>query len=129
MLKMVLAFSFLKSKSEAKKWKSILLDLFIHLPTHTILETSKRNKTFFGFFLFSYLKYILAGGVIFDLFSCRTLFVCRDLDESLQKAFLKYLAARGIKGSLYNFLHEYMMTKEDKEYVVWLKNLKEFVAK
>jgi len=52
-----------------------------------------------------------------------------DLDEGLQRALRKYLGARGIKVSLYEFLREYMMTKDDKEYIVWLKNLKEFVEK
>ncbi|ONK68735.1 uncharacterized protein A4U43_C05F15380 [Asparagus officinalis] len=52
-----------------------------------------------------------------------------DLDESLQRALRKYLAARGIKPSLYEFLREYMMTKDDREYLVWLKNLKEFIEK
>ncbi|XP_008796210.1 uncharacterized protein At2g39795, mitochondrial-like [Phoenix dactylifera] len=52
-----------------------------------------------------------------------------DLDENLQKALHKYLAVRGIKGSLFDFLHEYMMSKDEKEYLAWLKNLKEFVGK
>ncbi|KAK2968550.1 hypothetical protein RJ640_009395 [Escallonia rubra] len=50
-----------------------------------------------------------------------------DLDENLQKAFHKYLEIRGIKPSATNFLHEYMINKDSKEYVVWLKNLKKFV--
>ncbi|XP_010927302.1 uncharacterized protein At2g39795, mitochondrial [Elaeis guineensis] len=52
-----------------------------------------------------------------------------DLDENLQKALHKYLEVRGIKGSLFDFLHEYMMNKDEKEYLAWLKNLKEFVGK
>lgn len=62
------------------------------------------------------------------LFWC-LLFGCRDLDENLQKAWRKYLEVRGIKGSLFDFLHEYMMHKDEKEYLAWLKNLKEFVGK
>ncbi|KAL2539926.1 Uncharacterized protein Adt_00904 [Abeliophyllum distichum] len=50
-----------------------------------------------------------------------------DLDENLQKAFHKYLEIRGIKPSTTNFLHEYMIGKDSKEYVTWLKNLKKFV--
>ncbi|PON90803.1 Mitochondrial glycoprotein [Trema orientale] len=50
-----------------------------------------------------------------------------DLDENLQKAFHKYLEVRGIKPSTTNFLHEYMIAKDSKEYMNWLKNLKNFV--
>ncbi|KAJ9684359.1 hypothetical protein PVL29_016705 [Vitis rotundifolia] len=50
-----------------------------------------------------------------------------DLDENLQKAFHKYLEIRGIKPSTTNFLHEYMINKDSKEYLLWLKNLKKFV--
>nr|GEZ25960.1 mitochondrial glycoprotein [Tanacetum cinerariifolium] len=50
-----------------------------------------------------------------------------ELDENLQKAFHKYLEIRGIKPSATNFLHEYMVNKEHKEYTNWLKNLKKFV--
>ncbi|KAF8395168.1 hypothetical protein HHK36_019109 [Tetracentron sinense] len=52
-----------------------------------------------------------------------------DLDENLQKAFHKYLEVRGIKPSTTNFLHEYMINKESKEYLLWLKNLKNFIEK
>ncbi|XP_052184559.1 uncharacterized protein At2g39795, mitochondrial-like [Diospyros lotus] len=50
-----------------------------------------------------------------------------DLDENLQKAFHKYLEIRGIKPSTTNFLHEYMINKDNREYLMWLKNLKKFV--
>ncbi|KAM7494866.1 hypothetical protein LguiB_029475 [Lonicera macranthoides] len=50
-----------------------------------------------------------------------------DLDENLQKAFHKYLEIRGIKPSTTNFLHEYMINKDSREYLVWLKNLKKFI--
>lgn len=50
-----------------------------------------------------------------------------DLDENLQKAFLKYLEIRGIKPSATNFLHEYMIEKDAREYVRWLKDVKKFV--
>ncbi|TKY65977.1 mitochondrial protein [Spatholobus suberectus] len=52
-----------------------------------------------------------------------------DLDENLQKAFHKYLDIRGIKPSTTNFLQEYMFAKDNKEYLMWLKNLKNFVEK
>ncbi|KVI07000.1 uncharacterized protein At2g39795, mitochondrial-like [Cynara cardunculus var. scolymus] len=50
-----------------------------------------------------------------------------ELDENLQKAFHKYLEIRGIKPSATNFLHEYMVNKDHREYTNWLKNLKKFV--
>ncbi|XP_028772982.1 uncharacterized protein At2g39795, mitochondrial [Neltuma alba] len=50
-----------------------------------------------------------------------------DLDENLQKAFHKYLEIRGIKPSTTNFMHEYMVNKDSKEYSMWLKNLKKFI--
>ncbi|GMI86244.1 hypothetical protein like AT5G05990 [Hibiscus trionum] len=50
-----------------------------------------------------------------------------DLDENLQKAFHKYLEIRGIKPSTTNYLHEYMINKDSREYLRWLKNLKKFV--
>ncbi|OVA15570.1 Mitochondrial glycoprotein [Macleaya cordata] len=51
-----------------------------------------------------------------------------DLDDNLQKAFHKYLEIRGIKPSTTNFLHEYMINKDSKEYLTWLNNLKKFIA-
>ena len=53
----------------------------------------------------------------------------QDLDENLQKSFHKFLEVRGIKGSLSNFLAEYMMNKDNKEYIRWLKNVKSFIEK
>lgn len=50
-----------------------------------------------------------------------------DLDENLQKAFHKYLEMRGIKPNTTNFLHEYMVNKDSREYLMWLNNLKKFV--
>ncbi|KAH0462576.1 hypothetical protein IEQ34_010151 [Dendrobium chrysotoxum] len=52
-----------------------------------------------------------------------------DLDESLQKALHHYLKVRGISDSLYGFLSEYMMKKDEREYQTWLKNIEEFVRK
>ncbi|CAL1387414.1 unnamed protein product [Linum trigynum] len=50
-----------------------------------------------------------------------------DLDENLKNAFHKYLEIRGIKPSTTNFLHEYMINKDSKEYLGWLNELKKFV--
>ncbi|XP_047327924.1 uncharacterized protein At2g39795, mitochondrial-like [Impatiens glandulifera] len=50
-----------------------------------------------------------------------------DLDENLQNGFHKYLEIRGIKPSTTNYLNEYMVDKDNREYINWLKNLKRFV--
>ncbi|KAJ6717951.1 COMPLEMENT COMPONENT 1 [Salix purpurea] len=50
-----------------------------------------------------------------------------DLDENLKKGFHKYLEIRGIKASTTNFLHEYMINKDSREYMGWLSNLKQFI--
>ncbi|KAI4356518.1 hypothetical protein L6164_000537 [Bauhinia variegata] len=52
-----------------------------------------------------------------------------DLDENLQKSFHKYLEIRGIKPSITNVLHGYMTSKENREYTMWLNNLKNFIEK
>jgi len=52
---------------------------------------------------------------------------CRDLDENLKKTFYKFLEIRGVKASTTNFLHEYMTRKVNREYFLWLKNVKEFM--
>ncbi|KAJ4966572.1 hypothetical protein NE237_018421 [Protea cynaroides] len=52
-----------------------------------------------------------------------------DLDENLQKEFYKYLDVRGIKSSFTNFLQEYMILKDNREYLGWLKNMKDFIEK
>ncbi|CAK7325751.1 unnamed protein product [Dovyalis caffra] len=50
-----------------------------------------------------------------------------DLDENLKKGFHKYLEIRGIKASTTNFLHQYMINKDSREYEGWLNNLKQFI--
>ncbi|KAF9674685.1 hypothetical protein SADUNF_Sadunf10G0152600 [Salix dunnii] len=50
-----------------------------------------------------------------------------DFDEKLKKGFHKYLEIRGIKASTTNFLHEYMINKDSREYTGWLSNLKQFI--
>ncbi|KAJ4847939.1 hypothetical protein Tsubulata_040433 [Turnera subulata] len=52
-----------------------------------------------------------------------------DLDDNLQKAFYKYLDARGINPHTTNVLFEYMTNKDSREYLQWLQNLKNFVEK
>ncbi|KAK8961407.1 hypothetical protein KSP40_PGU004988 [Platanthera guangdongensis] len=52
-----------------------------------------------------------------------------DLDENLQKAFHKFLELRGISPATTNFLYEYMIGKDDREYAQWLHNLKQFIEK
>ncbi|KAF8662877.1 hypothetical protein HU200_055458 [Digitaria exilis] len=49
-----------------------------------------------------------------------------DLDENLQRAFHKYLELRGISPLTTNFLHEYMINKDSREYLLWLRKLKDF---
>ncbi|RPD54977.1 mitochondrial glyco protein [Lentinus tigrinus ALCF2SS1-7] len=49
------------------------------------------------------------------------------LDISLQDEFDKFLAERGIDSNLAYFVPEYAEYKEQKEYVSWLKNVREFV--
>ncbi|VVB05782.1 unnamed protein product [Arabis nemorensis] len=51
----------------------------------------------------------------------------QELDENMRKSFHKYLENRGIKASATDFLYEYMMKKDSKEYLRWLKNLKNFI--
>ncbi|CAN4116044.1 unnamed protein product [Withania somnifera] len=49
------------------------------------------------------------------------------LNESLQKSFYEYLEVRGLTGSAANFLLEYVISKDTKEYIRWLKNIKSFI--
>ena len=64
---------------------------------------------------------------LFSLINLNLVCVSSDLDENLQKSFHKYLEIRGIKPSTTNFLHEYMINKDSREYLGWLKKLKKFV--
>lgn len=52
-----------------------------------------------------------------------------DLDENLQKSFHKYLELRGISALTTNFLHEYMINKDSREYLLWLRDLKKLIEK
>ncbi|XP_078158038.1 uncharacterized protein At2g39795, mitochondrial-like [Carex rostrata] len=51
------------------------------------------------------------------------------LDERLKKAFYKYLELRGIMPLNTNFIHKYMINKDRREYLPWLRNLKAIVQK
>nr|VDD09670.1 unnamed protein product [Brassica oleracea] len=51
----------------------------------------------------------------------------QELDENMCRSFHKFLEARGIKPSVTDFMHEYMMKKDSREYLLWLKNLKNFI--
>ena len=64
---------------------------------------------------------------IYIIYECLHVFFSSDLDEDLQKAFRRYLNIRGIKPSTINFLHEYMISKNSKEELIWMKKLKKFV--
>ncbi|KAH6802345.1 hypothetical protein C2S51_033791 [Perilla frutescens var. frutescens] len=50
-----------------------------------------------------------------------------DLDENLQKAFHRYLEIRGIKPSTTNFLHGYMIEKDTRIYLEWLRKVEKFL--
>ncbi|ONK62185.1 uncharacterized protein A4U43_C07F1260 [Asparagus officinalis] len=49
------------------------------------------------------------------------------LDTKLQKAIHRYLERRGISPLTMNFLYEYMVYKDNREYLFWLKNLRRFI--
>ena len=65
--------------------------------------------------------------IFFLIYECFYIFFSSDLDEDLQKAFNRYLKIRGIKPSTINFLHEYMINKNSKEELIWMKKLKKFI--
>lgn len=47
--------------------------------------------------------------------------------KKLQKALHKYLERRGISPLTTNLLYEYMINKDNREYLLWLKNLRWFM--
>ncbi|KAF6148645.1 hypothetical protein GIB67_042604 [Kingdonia uniflora] len=53
----------------------------------------------------------------------------RDLDEGMQKAFYNYLEKRGVDNSFTNFLQDYMIHKDSRECINWLKNIQGFFGK
>lgn len=46
---------------------------------------------------------------------------------NVQKGLFKYLEQRGITLPTTNYMHDYMVTKQTKEYVGWMTKLKDFV--
>lgn len=53
--------------------------------------------------------------------------VFHELDERLQTEFVKYLETRGINSELGEYLRHLIFDKEQREYMLWLKKVKEFV--
>ncbi|KAH8595243.1 mitochondrial glycoprotein [Bisporella sp. PMI_857] len=51
-----------------------------------------------------------------------------NLDEDLQVLLERYLEERGVNTALAIFVPDYIEVKEQKEYVRWLSNVKDFVA-
>ncbi|CBF83528.1 hypothetical protein AN3034.2 [Aspergillus nidulans FGSC A4] len=51
-----------------------------------------------------------------------------NLDEDLQTYLERYLEERGINAELANMIPDYIQVKEQKEYVRWLENVRNFVA-
>ncbi|KAF2666546.1 mitochondrial glyco protein [Microthyrium microscopicum] len=50
-----------------------------------------------------------------------------NLDADLQELINQYLADRGINAALADFVSDYIDYKEQREYVSWLENVKEFI--
>lgn len=50
-----------------------------------------------------------------------------ELPVNVQKGLFKYLEQRGITLPTTNYMHDYMVTKQTKEYVGWMTKLKDFV--
>lgn len=50
-----------------------------------------------------------------------------QLDEEVQNLMEQYLDERGINAALSLFVPEYIDVKEQREYLGWLKRVKEFV--
>ncbi|PYH98254.1 mitochondrial glyco protein [Aspergillus ellipticus CBS 707.79] len=51
-----------------------------------------------------------------------------NLDEDLQSFLERYLEERGINAELANMIPDYIQVKEQKEYVRWLENVKNFIS-
>ncbi|KAJ9314749.1 hypothetical protein DTO271D3_4995 [Paecilomyces variotii] len=51
-----------------------------------------------------------------------------NLDEDLQSYIERYLEERGINAELANAIPDYIQVKEQKEYVRWLENVRNFIA-
>ena len=53
---------------------------------------------------------------------------CRSLDPNLQGALKEYLVARGV-GELTDFLLKHLQSKEQNQYVNWLRTMENLLAK
>ena len=51
-----------------------------------------------------------------------------ELDEKMQKAFTDYLEERGVDAELGEYLLQAADSKEQKEYLRWLKGIKGFLG-
>ncbi|KAM0844235.1 hypothetical protein ACQ4PT_057192 [Festuca glaucescens] len=50
-----------------------------------------------------------------------------ELPPNVQKGLFKFLELRGVTLTTTNFMHDYMVTKQTKEYVRWMTKLKDLV--
>ncbi|GMY08433.1 Mitochondrial glycoprotein [Fagus crenata] len=87
-----------------------------------VVSVSKKGAPSLEFSCISY-----PDQIEIESLACFYVFFSSDLDEDLQKAFNRYLKMRGIKPSTINFLHEYMISKNSKEELIWMKKLKKFI--
>lgn len=74
-------------------------------------------------------RYISASNQSTDIMNIYAGPKFHELDENLQAAFYDYLAERGIDDDLSFFVLSYSRDKEQREYVMWLKQLLDFTAK
>ncbi|KAF9892958.1 Mitochondrial acidic protein mam33 [Aspergillus nanangensis] len=51
-----------------------------------------------------------------------------NLDEDLQTFMERYLEERGVNAELANMIPDYIQVKEQKEYVRWIENVKNFIS-
>lgn len=129
---MVSFFKIVSNKNKTIIWISIKdrkMNLVCQLDDKKVLGVSVRKKKMLQKVMSWLMRWVEWGKeslcLSFNLFFSPCV---RDLDEDLQKAFYKYLEVRGIKSSLTNSLQQYMVGKDNREYLRWLKNMKEFVA-
>ncbi|KAJ3359689.1 Mitochondrial acidic protein mam33 [Kappamyces sp. JEL0680] len=55
--------------------------------------------------------------------------VFADLDESVIESFHQYIEERGFDKELAEFITNYVVAKEQKEYVAWLQKVSDFISK
>ena len=105
---------------------SIVYYVFLLLSQHFNSDSSLSSVSLSGFSNFFSGNSLLISYLSLILFSILS---HSDLDEKLQKEFYEFLDRRGIKPSMTEFLQDFMIKKEEREYVTWLRNMKEFVEK